>query len=100
MAIFGDKIRELREAKKLKLRELAASLELDSATLSKIERGVRNASKNQVVLLSEMLNHDLSELKSLWLANKIYEIISDEEDALKAIQVAEQEIKYQSKQDK
>ena len=98
MAIFGNKIRELREAKKLKLRELAATLNIDSATLSKIERGVRNASKNQVYLLSEILNYDLSELKSLWLANKIYEIVSDEEEALIAIQVAEKEIKYQSKQ--
>lgn len=98
MAIFGNKIRELREAKNLKLRELAASLDIDSATLSKIERGVRNASKNQVFLLSETLNYNLSELKSLWLANKIYEIIGEEEEALKAIQVAEKEIKYQSKQ--
>lgn len=98
MAIFGNKIRELREAKNLKLRELAASLDIDSATLSKIERGVRNASKNQVFLLSEALNYNLSELKSLWLANKIYEIIGEEEEALKAIQVAEKEIKYQSKQ--
>lgn len=98
MAIFGNKIRELREAKNLKLRELAASLDIDSATLSKIERGVRNASKNQVLLLSKILNYDLSELKSLWLANKIYDIISEEEEALKAIQVAEKEIKYQSKQ--
>lgn len=98
MTIFGDRIRKLRQSKCLKLRELAASLDIDSATLSKIERGKRNASKNQVILLAKTLNENLSELKSLWLANKIYEIIGEEEEALAAIQVAEKEIKYQSKQ--
>jgi len=77
---------------------LAAKINLDSATLSKIERGTRNASKNQVQLLSKALSQNYSEMKSLWLANKIYDIVKEEKEALSAIHVAEQEVKYQTKQ--
>jgi len=43
--MFGNKIRKLREEKGLVLRQLAAALEIDTATMSKIERGDRQARK-------------------------------------------------------
>lgn len=42
---FGHKIRILRGKQKLLLRELAPLLEMDTAQLSKIERGERQAKR-------------------------------------------------------
>ena len=40
--IIGKKLRELREQKGLLLRQVAASLEVDTAYISKMERGEKN----------------------------------------------------------
>lgn len=37
--MIGEKIRELREANNVLLRQLAAQLDMDTALLSKMERG-------------------------------------------------------------
>lgn len=49
MSHLGQKIREMREKQNLLLRQVAAQLEVDTALMSKIERGERNASKQQVI---------------------------------------------------
>jgi len=38
-----------------------------------------------------------TDLLTLWLADQVYEIVKDEDVALKAIQVAEEEVRYHSK---
>jgi len=93
--IFGNRIRKLREEKGLLLRQVAAKLEMDTATISKIERGTRHAKKEQVKLLAVILNIPENELEILWLADKLYGIIEDEENALNALKVAEKEVRYQ-----
>jgi hypothetical protein len=65
--------------------------------LSKIERGERRAKKEQVSIFATIFSVKENELLSLWLADQVYEIVKDEGVALKAIQVAEEEVKYQSK---
>lgn len=93
--IFGNRIRKLREQKGLLLRQVAAKLEMDTATISKIERGTRHAKKEQLKPLAKLLSISETELETLWLADKLYEIVEDEENALSALKVAEEEIKYQ-----
>jgi transcriptional regulator with XRE-family HTH domain len=92
--IFGNKIRELRENKGLVLRQLAAVLEIDTATISKIERGDRMAKKEQIRLLAKLLEADYEQLHTLWLADKVYNIVAGEKDAIEALKVAEEEVKY------
>ena len=46
---FGNKIRTLREEQNLLLRQVASILEMDTAQLSKIERGERQAKKETVL---------------------------------------------------
>lgn len=87
---FGDTIRTQREAKDLLLRHVAAELDVDTAMLSKIERGERNAKREHVLQLSKILNLDKNELLTLWLADKVYEVIEDEEVGLNALKVAEE----------
>ena len=42
---FGETIRHIRENKGMLLRQVAATLEIDTALISKIERGERTAQK-------------------------------------------------------
>lgn len=94
---IGDKIRKLREEKNLPLRKVAAMLDIDVAILSKMERGERPLTKEVVTQLAGIYNHDAEELTVLYLSSKILKEVEDEELALKAIMVAEEQIKYQTK---
>lgn len=95
MQTFGDRIRELREQNQLRQREVAAQLEIDTPMLSKIERGERKAKREQVSQLAKILNGKEEDLFTLWLADKVFDVVKDEELALKAMQVAEEQVKYQ-----
>lgn len=91
---FGERIKELREQRNLLQRHIAHKLNIDTPMLSKIERGERKAKREQVPILAKALETDKDDLLSLWLADQVYEVVKDENVALKAIQVAEEEIKY------
>lgn len=91
---FGDRIKGLREGKNMLQRQLAASLEVDSPMLSKIERGERRAKKEQVIQLAKLLQADVQELLTLWLAEQVYDLVKDEDVASDALKVAETELKY------
>lgn len=95
MQKLGDLIRSEREKRKLLLREASALLEIDQAIISKIERNRRKATKEQVLKFSDIYKIEKEELLTIWLADKIYILVSEEEQALKALKVAEKEIKYQ-----
>ncbi|MEM8528566.1 MAG: helix-turn-helix transcriptional regulator [Bacteroidota bacterium] len=91
---FGATIRNKREASGLLLRQLAAKLEIDTAMLSKIERGERNAKRSQVSILAEILKLNEEELLTYWLADKVYEIVKYDEVGCQALKVAEKEFEY------
>lgn len=46
--------------------------------MSKIERGERNASKQQVIDISKFLKADEDELLTLWLADKLESAVGEE----------------------
>ena len=77
MKHLGQKIRELREKQNLLLRQVAAHLEVDTALMSKIERGDRNASKQQVIEIAKFLKANEDELLTLWLADKLENVVGD-----------------------
>ena len=91
---FGTVIREQRKAKGLLLRQLAAALDMDPAILSKIERGERKARREQVFEFARLLDLKEEELLTLWLAEKVYEVIREEDLASDALRVADEEVKY------
>lgn len=97
MDTLGDIIRQQREKKGLPLRIVAGFLNIDQAILSKIERGQRKASKEQVLKLAEYFNVDKEELLVAWLSDKIVYELTDEEFADKALKVAENKIEYLKK---
>ena len=63
MSSLGNTIRKLREVKQLPLRTVAAFLDIDQAILSKIERGQRKASREQVVKLAKYFKVKENDLK-------------------------------------
>lgn len=87
-------MRAIREQKRLLLRQLAASMEVDTALISKIERGERNATKEQVLKISKFLNVDEEELLALWMADKIEAtIVQEPEVAYRAMKIVKNKLK-------
>lgn len=96
----GEIIREKREKKRLLLRHVSAQLDIDTAILSKIERGERKATKEQITKLADILDLDKESLLIQYLSDRILYEVQDEDLALQAMHVAEQKIKYKKKNDK
>ncbi len=86
--MIGDKIRELREGKEILLRQLAAQLDMDTALLSKMERGDRFFRKEDILSLSEIFNQPVKELLTIWLADKVLQTIHEEEYQIEALELA------------
>jgi transcriptional regulator with XRE-family HTH domain len=94
MDSFGLMVRKLREDRALPLRTVSAFLEIDQAILSKIERGQRQANRALVVKLAEYFKVSPSELLVFWLADKLVYTLDHEEEALNALKVAEEKVRY------
>lgn len=95
--MLGEKLKELREAKGLVQRQVASELGVDTAYISKMESNEKPLSRIHFKKLSEMLGIDEKELLTIWLAEKLLDVIKDEEVALKAIYAAEAEVKKHNK---
>ena len=89
---FGNRIKELRSQQHLLQRQVAALLEMDTPLYSKIERGERIAKKEVVEKLAEILKADKGEFITLWLSDQLYNVVKDEEMALKAISATQNKI--------
>jgi len=98
MESFGEIIRKSRLKQKLPLRTVAAYLNIDQAILSKIERGLRRASKEIVVRLAEYYKTDKDRLLVAWLSDQLVYQLEGEENAMKALQVAEDKVLYGRKE--
>lgn len=72
---------------------MAAALEIDTLTFSKIERGDRRAKREQVIKLAELLHQDENEMLKLWLADKVIEVVDGEKEISNdAINIAQEQI--------
>ncbi len=87
METFGGIIRQLREAKGLLIREVASELGIDTALLSKVERGGRIIRKDYIKSLANILEADENQLTALWLSDQVYELLKGEKQALNALKV-------------
>jgi len=96
----GETIRAKREEKGLFLRHISNKLKIDTAIISKIERGERKATKKQIIMLAKILELDKELLLIQYLSEKILYEIKDEELGMQALKVAENNIKYNLKNNK
>lgn len=94
---FGDYIKKARETMQLPLRKVAAHLDIDQSTLSKVERGERPASPEYLKPLSEILKLDLKEVQSKFIADKISKDFAGMEHLTEGLKEAEKQIKRNKK---
>ena len=92
--MIGAKLRELREENRLLLRQVAAILEIDTATLSKMEREVKKLRKEHLQKLAQLYHADIDELTAIWLADKVMKVLKAEVGSIskKALKIAKEQI--------
>ena len=93
---LGRRIRELRELSGMLQRQLAAILEIGDGYLSKVENDQKLIKREHLNTISKTFNCSISELEALWIATRVYDIIKDEKEALNALKVAEEQVKYKN----
>lgn len=91
--MLGLRLKELREAKGLLQREIAAKLEVDTAYISKIENDEKRLSKAHISILSKLLGVKERELINLWLADKVMSVIEKDESAEQALSIVQEHLK-------
>ena len=85
---FGGLIRELREQKDMPIRKLAHELDIDTSTLSKIERQERQVNLQMIPIIARVFDLDYKELQVKFLSEKIMTEYGDADylaDALNTI---------------
>ena len=94
MKTTGEIIREKREKKGLLLRQVAALLDIDTAVLSKVERGERKLNREQISKVADILDLDKEAILIQYLSEKILYEIQDDDLGIHALKVAEKAMKY------
>ena len=90
---FTERIKQLREQRKLPQRKVAEALDIDGATYCKIERGERKAKREQLYMIAELLEADKDELLSLWLADQVIAVVTDDKElSSKVLNIAKKRI--------
>jgi transcriptional regulator with XRE-family HTH domain len=92
---FGTQIRKLRKEAAMPLRKLAASLDIDQSTLSKIERGERKPNAQMIEQVAKIFNTDMKALLVTFYSDLIAYEIQEENSFSEILQVAEAKIEYQ-----
>ena len=64
-------LKNAREKKGLKTREVAQLLGIDQALISKFENGSRKPTKEQIIKLASILEIDFETLMVIWLKERI-----------------------------
>jgi HTH-type transcriptional regulator, competence development regulator len=91
--IIGKHLRELREEKGLLLRQVAAFLEVDTAYISKMERGEKNIKREFIEKLTGLYEANMDELLTIWLADQVFDLVKDEKFANAALNIVIEKIK-------
>lgn len=91
---FGEYIHKLRIDNNLTLTKLAAALDIDQSTLSKIENCKRNVPEDILPKLAGFFNLDLKQIEKEFYSEKIAEIIYKEADAKGLLKLAEEKAEY------
>lgn len=91
---FGEYIHNLRIEASMTLTKLAAALDIDQSTLSKIENGKRTIPEIILPKLATIFNLNLGELKKEYYSEKIAELIYPQADSTELLKLAEEKAEY------
>lgn len=98
MKTLGQILRNSREKKGLLLREVAAAIGVDTAMISKFEKGDRKPTRDQLTLLSKCLDIGEREILIAYLSDKVVSDLIDESVANEVLMTAK--IKIDAKKNK
>lgn len=93
---LGKYIRTLRNNKGETLHQVSKKTDIDSPMLSKIERGQRLPTNEQLVKISKYFSVKIEDLKILFTAKKIIQVFGANETTYKALRIVENEIALKS----
>ena len=91
---FGEYIHNLRIENNLTLTKLAAALDIDQSTLSKIENQKRNVTEEILPKLAVQFDLNLEELEREFLSEKIAELIYRKENTEDLLNLAKEKASY------
>jgi HTH-type transcriptional regulator, competence development regulator len=91
---FGEYIHKLRIENNLTLTKLAAALDIDQSTLSKIENKKRNVTEEIIPKLADIFDLDVIQLEKEFLSEKIAELIYLKEDIDDLLNLAKEKVNY------
>lgn len=97
MKKLSEILKELRENKGLLLRQVAAAIHVDTAMISKFEKGERKPTREQINGLAKVLEIDRNELLVIYLSDKVAYDLKDEDMAREALKIAERKIAHHQK---
>lgn len=92
---IGIQIRKLREEADMPLRKLAALLDIDQSTLSKIERDERKANTQMIEQIASIFKSDKEKLLISFYSDIVAYEIKEKKYFSEILQVAEAKIEYQ-----
>jgi len=85
-------LKNAREQKGLKTREVAQILNIDQALISKFENGSRRPTRDQIIKLATLLEINIETILILWIKEKILSDVAGEEFGIKALEAAQKEL--------
>lgn len=97
---IGEYIRQLREKENMPLRKLAALLDIDQSTLSKLERGERPLTRQMIPIIAQTFGLNEKELIVKYMSKQLAYQIAGEQYANDILKAAEIEVKYLTKKNK
>lgn len=83
---FGTLVNSQRKLKKMPLRKVAAALDIDTSTLSKIEKGERPANSKMIPVIAKLFGLDFKEMQIQYLSKTLKDEFGSEpffEEAIK-----------------
>lgn len=91
---MGDYIRQLREKAEMPLRKLAALLDIDQSTLSKLERGERPVNRQMLPIIAKTFKVDEKDLVINFMSKQVAYQLADEIFVKDILIAAEEEVKF------
>jgi transcriptional regulator with XRE-family HTH domain len=91
---FGEYIHKLRVDNNLTLTKLAAALDIDQSTLSKIENNKRTVPEEILPKLARTFKLDRMALDKEYFSEKIASIIYKQDNSTELFLLAEEKVKY------
>jgi predicted nucleotidyltransferase len=97
MKSVAETLRQSRKTEKLTLQQVSGAVKIDVGILSKIERGIRPISMEQLELLCKLYKLSFVEQKKNLTAEQIVAFVAYEQNANEILQIAEQKLAYATK---